>query len=297
LAVRRWSLAKSTCSPPNSELKAPSQRPTTNGQRRFRPVTRGQGRTISQPSRICHQCEIQWIPRHENEFSSREISVSRSADEYITCRSCDFRYPHSRGLCVMCGAPAQTTASAKTTTELAPEPAASPRSQAAIFDTVSPPVESQGRGKSIWIGIAVAVVLLVPLFLVIHNWQLSQSTGPVAATTDHSTQTPATPVAAPVLATKRPAKKVHTPIPAPQPVETVASPTSDSPTELWKSVRSGDSRAEVTLAKLYLDGNSVPQSCEQTHMLLLAASKKGSKAADNLLSGAYVERCQNASVQ
>lgn len=223
--------------------------------------------------------------------------MSRPTDEYITWRSCDFRYPQSRGLCVMCGAPAQTTAPAQAPTELASEPTASPRSQAAIFDTVSPPVESQGRGKSIWIGIAVAVVLLMPLFLVIHNWQLSQSTEPVAATTDHSTQTPATPVAAPVLANKRPAKKVHTPSPVQQPVETVASPTSDSPTELWKSVRSGDSRAEVTLAKLYLDGNSVPQSCEQTHMLLLAASKKGSKAADNLLSGAYVERCQSASAQ
>ncbi len=94
-------------------------------------------------------------------------------------------------------------------------------------------------------------------------------------------------------------KKLRTPVPEKQAAETETEvpATQEDPTELWKSVRSGNARAEVTLAKLYLDGNTVPQSCEQTHMLLLAASKKGNKAADTLLTGAYVERCQSSSAQ
>jgi hypothetical protein len=200
----------------------------------------------------------------------------------------------------MCGAPPLTAAPVQATTEAVSRPTASQRSPETIgtsFDTVSQPVESQGRGKSIWIGIAVAVMLLVPLFLVIRNWQLSQSAEPVAAVINTPPQTKAQEIAPPVRPTKHSARKVQPPVPAEQPVETAASPATDSPAELWKSVRSGDSHAEVTLAKLYLDGNSVPQSCEQTHMLLLAASKKGSKAADNLLTGAYLERCQNGSIQ
>jgi hypothetical protein len=42
--------------------------------------------------------------------------------------------------------------------------------------------------------------------------------------------------------------------------------------------------AEVALAKLYLEGEAVPHNCEQAQMLLLAASRKGSKAADDLLN-------------
>jgi TPR repeat protein len=66
----------------------------------------------------------------------------------------------------------------------------------------------------------------------------------------------------------------------------------DDPAELWKRVQSGSANAEVELAKLYLDGRGVVQNCEQAHLLLLAASKKRSNAASNLLSGDYVRRCQ-----
>jgi hypothetical protein len=37
----------------------------------------------------------------------------------------------------------------------------------------------------------------------------------------------------------------------------------------------------VALANLYFEGKSVPQNCDQAHVLLHAASMKGSKAADN----------------
>jgi hypothetical protein len=66
----------------------------------------------------------------------------------------------------------------------------------------------------------------------------------------------------------------------------------DGPAELWKKVQSGSENAEVELAKLYLDGRGVAQNCEQAHLLLLAASKKRSNAASNLLSGDYVRRCE-----
>ena len=46
--------------------------------------------------------------------------------------------------------------------------------------------------------------------------------------------------------------------------------------------------AEVALANLYLEGEAVPQNCEQAHTLLYAASMKGSKAADNVLTSSYV---------
>jgi TPR repeat protein len=66
----------------------------------------------------------------------------------------------------------------------------------------------------------------------------------------------------------------------------------DDPVELWKAVKRGNVSAEVALANFYLQGKSVPQSCEQAHMLLQTASAKGRKAADTLLKGSYAERCE-----
>jgi TPR repeat protein len=64
------------------------------------------------------------------------------------------------------------------------------------------------------------------------------------------------------------------------------------PAELWDAVKKGSVDAEVALANLYLKGETVPQNCEQAHMLLLAASMKGSKFADNFLRSSYAERCE-----
>jgi hypothetical protein len=78
--------------------------------------------------------------------------------------------------------------------------------------------------------------------------------------------------------------------------EPMTAPAIDAakldPVELWKAVKRGSVNAEVALANLYLQGEAVPQNCEQAHMLLSVASMKGSKAADNLLKGSYAERCQ-----
>jgi hypothetical protein len=219
-------------------------------------------------------------------------------DEFITCHSCEFRYPQSRGMCVMCGAPAQTAAPL----QVAPEPSGSNRAREEAISRenlrLQQTEEGQRSGKSIGIGIAVAVVLLMPVFLVIHNWQTSKSTEPIAAVTSTQPQGSSEEVAVPDRVAKKPVKAIRPVALATQQVETaIPVKEENDPAELWKSVRSGSARAEVTLAKLYLDGNTVPQSCEQTHMLLLAASKKGYKAADSLLTGAYVERCQQSSIQ
>jgi hypothetical protein len=72
----------------------------------------------------------------------------------------------------------------------------------------------------------------------------------------------------------------------------IARAAEDDPVELWKAVKRGSVNAELVLAKLYLEGEAVPQNCEQAHMLLRAASTKGSKAADNLLKSRYAERCE-----
>jgi TPR repeat protein len=64
------------------------------------------------------------------------------------------------------------------------------------------------------------------------------------------------------------------------------------PVELWKAVKRGSVSAEVALANLYLEGEAVPQNCEQAHMLLHAASMKGNKVADDLLKSSYTVRCE-----
>jgi hypothetical protein len=248
------------------------------------------GGWASRIARIRPRSEIQWMSRHENEFSSREISVPHQTDEFITCHSCDFRYPSSRGICVMCGAPARTVAPVRAASEGVSQPhASSPAPQVAIFG--EQPQPEVGR-KSIWLGVAVSVVVLVPLLLVIHNWKSSSATELAAGVTNVRPQLSSEVAAAPVRAARHAAKKDHAPAPEQQQAESTTAASRQDPAELWKDVRGGSARAEVTLARLYLDGNTVPQSCEQTHMLLLAASKKGSKAADSLLTGAYVQRCQ-----
>lgn len=50
-------------------------------------------------------------------------------------------------------------------------------------------------------------------------------------------------------------------------------------TRLWSAVASGDSSAEVDLARLYLKGEGVPRNCVQAKVLLRAAAKGGSAEA------------------
>lgn len=58
-----------------------------------------------------------------------------------------------------------------------------------------------------------------------------------------------------------------------------AQDRSAEATRLWSAVGSGDSSAEVDLARLYLKGEGVPRNCQQAKVLLRAAAKGGSSEA------------------
>jgi type II secretory pathway predicted ATPase ExeA len=66
---------------------------------------------------------------------------------------------------------------------------------------------------------------------------------------------------------------------------------SENPAELWELVKEGSTSAEIKLASLYFEGNVVEQDCKQAHLLLVVASRKGSKIAASLLNNEYAERC------
>jgi PilZ domain len=62
-------------------------------------------------------------------------------------------------------------------------------------------------------------------------------------------------------------------------------------TRLWSAVASGDSSAEVDLARLYLRGDGVPRNCEQAKVLLKAAAKRGSVEARQQLKEQQTSGC------
>jgi hypothetical protein len=60
---------------------------------------------------------------------------------------------------------------------------------------------------------------------------------------------------------------------------------------LWAGVRKGYVPAEVTLADLYRRGDGVEKNCDQAQVLLVAASKKGSPEARQMLEKMAEEGC------
>jgi hypothetical protein len=219
--------------------------------------------------------------------------LNTPTDESVTCASCEFRYPRCRGVCIMCGTPAPTAAPvhASSPGRGAGRNGADPEPQITIPPALQR-VERPVRRKSIPISILALVVLSALLGLLIRNWETPTSASQMAESTNTSLpaspESKATPYRAKSLTSEDrlfvPAK-FHL-------AESTNSTTQEDPAGLWKRVRMGSTPAEVTLAKLYLEGTGVAQNCEQTHLLLLAASRKGSKAADSLLTGAYAEQCQ-----
>lgn len=63
-------------------------------------------------------------------------------------------------------------------------------------------------------------------------------------------------------------------------------------TRLWSAVGSGDTSAEVDLARLYLKGEGVPRNCEQARVLLRAAAKDGSAEARQQLKKLRTKGCR-----
>jgi hypothetical protein len=72
----------------------------------------------------------------------------------------------------------------------------------------------------------------------------------------------------------------------------VARDSSQAAQWLWKAMRQGNVAATMALADLYLRGDGVPQSCDQAHVLLDAAARKGSKAAAERLRHLQAFGCQ-----
>ena len=67
---------------------------------------------------------------------------------------------------------------------------------------------------------------------------------------------------------------------------------STAVTRLWSAVASGNSSAEVDLARLYLKGDGVPRNCEQARVLLRAAAKHGSEEAQQQLKELRAGGCR-----
>jgi hypothetical protein len=61
---------------------------------------------------------------------------------------------------------------------------------------------------------------------------------------------------------------------------------------LWSGVRKGYVPAEVTLADLFLRGDGVEKNCDQARVLLVAASKKGSLDARQMLEQMAEQGCE-----
>lgn len=140
--------------------------------------------------------------------------------------------------------------------------------------------------------VSIAVMVFASFFYAVRKGKLPKESGPAAELTSTLEQ-PKLESAGPPPIVHNSAKAVQHPVAAK--LGTVEAPETakeDDPAALWDAVKRGSVRAEVSLANLYLQGESVPQNCEQAHMLLLAASMKGSKFADDFLKSRYAERCQ-----
>ena len=186
-------------------------------------------------------------------------------DPKVTCSSCQFIFPKVRGFCPLCGTPVD-------------EAACCPRNSA--------PTRPQISLKMI---LAVMALLICASLWTVRHQRSSLPISPaIKSSMPGSGEITVAPRSSPQ------------PLPAFQEHISSESITDrariveirDDPAQLWKSVQRGNANAEVQLAKLYLAGNGVAKNCEQAHLLLLAASKKRSNAASNLLAGDYVRRCQ-----
>jgi len=225
-------------------------------------------------------------------------------EEIVTCVSCDYRYPRSWGACNICGAPAPTVQPAARESDN-PKQVESEASEIIEAATEIRPENREhdaavvrlARRASVLVSTAAAAIAMVGI--VAHR-SVSTSVSDSLVREIASVSAPAEPALrakpAPVRRTivNTPASPVAQLKPAKVQVEKTEKEESDDtldPARLWQMVRRGNTTAEVTLAKLYLEGEALEQNCEQAHLLLVAASKRGSRAADNLLGSAYTNRC------
>ena len=150
-------------------------------------------------------------------------------------------------------------------------------------------LSNAGLRRMIPVAVSTVVLICIASYFTFRSRTAGKTPAAVPAVVGTSSQPNIQEVTAPKTQVPEEVMDVH---PAkPQPEESPKTNDAD-PTALWSRVRKGDAEAEVALAKLYLAGIGVERSCEQAHVLLLAASRKQNKAADSLLTGAYTQQCQ-----
>lgn len=242
---------------------------------------------------LFHRADYNRVATTTKTPAPKENDVSNPvSEESITCASCEYRYARSRAICPMCGTAAPAV-------EPVPPPSPVPDELRTNHKTLQSSLNSQPRppraGHKRLISIVVASIVLMvvsSVFYEVHKRNLAKESGSAAEPTATSPQ-PKVINADQRHIARNQIRRIQHVIPAK--METAQTPgpaKEDDPVELWKAVKRGNVSAEVALANLYLQGKSVPQSCEQAHMLLQTASTKGSKAADTLLKSSYAERCE-----
>jgi hypothetical protein len=224
----------------------------------------------------------------------KEMTVSDTInDKPITCASCEYRYPLSVGVCAMCGTPAPTIEPLQALSAIPDE-----FSMADHEGCVSRS-DSQQKFPKPWLRRLVPIIAVstVVIFFVwfsheVREGKLPKESGPAAELTSTLAQ-PKLEIAGSRHVVHNPSRGVQHLVAAKLGTAQANDSTKeDNPTELWNAVKRGSVPAEVALANLYLKGEAVPQNCEQAHMLLLAASMKGSKLADDFCKSSYAERCE-----
>jgi hypothetical protein len=211
-------------------------------------------------------------------------------DERVTCSSCRFRYSRSRGFCPICGSAAAVDQAACETRRVGKE------AVVGLYETGLTIGQRVRKALALIVKNPVLVVVPIALICALYFWIVRSGRMPkqgasasvVPATSpEPQTRSATVPESAP-----QPAVPATVSFPGTTPAAKKTVEIADDPVQLWKRVQRGNTGAEIELAKLYLDGVRVAQNCEQARLLLLAASKKGSTVASNLLSGAYSQRCR-----
>jgi hypothetical protein len=215
------------------------------------------------------------------------------SDELITCASCEYRYPRSETICMMCGTAAPAIEPLQPLSSVPDEfSGADYQSRPPSSDSLQRPPHPKSRKLIPVVVVLIGLMVVTSFFYEVRKGNLSRESGLASELTATSEQIN------PENASKR--HIVHNPVSGVRHVvagklgtdQTTNAANETDPVELWKAVKRGSVSAEVTLANLYLEGESVTQNCQQAQMLLNAASMKGSKAADTLLKSSYAERCE-----
>ena len=214
------------------------------------------------------------------------------SDEPITCASCEYRYPRSRAVCPMCGTAAPAVEPIQPPSPVPNEFRTDDESHPSSPDSQPRPPRARFRRLIPIIVVSIVLMVVSSVFYEVHKRNLAKESGSAAELTATSAQ-PKVRNADQRHIARNPVRPVQHVIAAKLgTAQTPDTAKEDDPVELWKAVKRGNVKAEVALANLYLQGKSVPQSCEQAHMLLQTASTKGSKAADTLLKSSYAEQCE-----